>query len=94
MVGSGGSPGMPLTTGRLSQGMSQAIGLVLGYLFRQSWLPPRRTDVLVSDGELQEGQTWEAFLSAAHLNLHELVVALDLNDSQVDGSPSKVIAVP
>jgi transketolase len=91
MVGGGGSPGMPFTTGSLAQGLSQAMGLALG--LRLQGIHGRRTWVLVSDGELQEGQTWEALQAAAHLGLHELRVVLDLNDSQVDGSPDEVVTV-
>jgi transketolase len=46
--------------------------------------------VLVSDGELEEGQTWEAVIFAAHQNLDNLVVLLDANNSQVDGPVSSI----
>jgi transketolase len=88
MIGGGGSPGMPFTTGSLSQGLSQAIGSVLGRRLLQ--LPALRMFVLMSDGELQEGQSWEALLTAAHHGLWELTVLVDVNESQVDGPTSEV----
>jgi transketolase len=90
MVGGHGAPGMLFTTGSLAQGLSQAIGLALA---RRVCGEPGRVFVLLSDGELQEGQTWEAFLTLAHHELASVVVLLDLNDSQVDGSPEDVLAL-
>lgn len=91
MIPSYSSPGMLFTTGSLAQGLSQAIGLALGERVRG--LRGGRTFVLVSDGELQEGQTWEALMSAAHFQLSEITVVIDLNDSQVDGSPSRILGI-
>ncbi len=90
MIGGGGSPGMPFTTGSLAQGLSQALGLALARRLRGE---PGRVFVYLSDGELQEGQTWEAFLALAHFELTSVVVVLDLNDSQVDGSPREVLGI-
>lgn len=90
MIPSGSAPGMPFTTGSLAQAASQAIGLALARRVRGE---PGRVFVYLSDGELQEGQTWEAFMAAAHYRLGELTFVLDLNDSQVDGSPDDVMGV-
>jgi transketolase len=91
MIGGGGSPGMPFTTGSLSQGLSQAIGQALGR--RLQGLPQTRIFVFVSDGELEEGQSWEALLSAAHHRLIELTILIDVNDSQVDGPIAEVMEI-
>jgi len=90
MIGGGGMPGMPFTTGSLAQGLSQALGFALG---RRLLGEPGRVAVLASDGELQEGQSWEALMALAHFGLREVIVVLDLNDSQVDGSPREVMGV-
>ncbi len=90
MIGGAGSPGMPFTTGSLAQGLSQAIGLALG---RRINGQPGRVFVYVGDGELQEGQTWEALMSLAHFALTSVVVVLDLNGSQVDGDPAQIMGV-
>jgi transketolase len=90
MIPSGSAPGMLFTTGSLAQALSQSIGLALA---RQLRGDPGGVFVYVSDGELQEGQTWEALMAVAHYGLTELVVVLDLNDSQVDGSPDDVMAL-
>lgn len=90
MIGGGGAPEMPFTTGSLGQGLSQALGLALARRMRGE---RGRVFVLISDGELQEGQTWEAFMALAHLGLTSVTVLIDLNDSQVDGSPREVMAI-
>jgi transketolase len=90
MIPSGSAPGMLFTTGSLAQALSQSIGLALARRMRGI---PGRIFVYVSDGELQEGQTWEALMAARHYGLGELVILLDLNDSQVDGSPDDVMRV-
>jgi transketolase len=90
MIGGGGAPGMPFTTGSLAQGLSQAIGLALG---RRLLGQPGRVVALLSDGELQEGQTWEALMALAHYRLESVPVVIDCNDSQVDGSPTAVMGI-
>lgn len=81
-IGTEGSPVVDLTCGSLAQGLSGAIGLALAARMRGE---ARRTFAFVSDGELQEGQTWEAAMFAGHHRLDRLVVLLDANNSQVDG---------
>ncbi len=90
MIPSGSAPGMLFTTGSLAQAVSQAIGLAHARRMRNVG---GRIFVYISDGELQEGQTWEALMALAHYRLTEVVVVLDLNDSQVDGSPDDVMRV-
>lgn len=85
-----GLPGFPITGGSLGQGLSQAVGLTLGDRMAGR---DTRTFCIVSDGELQEGQTWEAAMSAAHYRLNNLVVLIDNNRMQADGDPAMVMAV-
>ncbi|MGD9537020.1 MAG: 1-deoxy-D-xylulose-5-phosphate synthase N-terminal domain-containing protein [Alphaproteobacteria bacterium] len=90
MIGGRGAPGMVFTTGSLAQGLSQAIGLALAKRHKGE---PGRVVVYLSDGELQEGQTWEAFMTLAHYRLSSVLVVLDLNDSQVDGAPAGIMTI-
>jgi len=90
-IGTERSPGVDLVCGSLGQGLSGAVGFALSHRLRG------RTDVrtfaIISDGELEEGQTWEAALFAAHNGLDRLVVLLDANDSQVDGPVSSITTI-
>lgn len=87
-IGTETSPGVDLTTGSLGQGLSGAVGLALAH--RVKGAADVRVFALVSDGELEEGQTWEAAMFAGHHRLSDLVVLLDANDSQVDGPVSSI----
>ena len=73
---------MDYTCGSLGQGLSAALGFALSDRLRGSGA---RIFTMVSDGELEEGQVWEAALFAAHHRLDRLTVLLDANNSQVDG---------
>ncbi len=75
-------PGTELSTGSLGQGFSVAVGMALADRIDGK---KRRVYVLVGDGESQEGQIWEAGMSAAQLQLGNLVAFLDCNRCQVDG---------
>jgi transketolase len=81
-IGTESSPVVDYTCGSLGQGLSAAIGLALGDRLNGS---QARTYALLSDGELQEGQVWEAALFGAHHRLDAVTVLLDANNSQVDG---------
>jgi transketolase len=85
-----GIPGFEITAGALGQGVSQAVGLALGERLRGSG---RRIYCVASDGELQEGQVWEALMSAAHHRLDNLVVIVDNNRMQADGDVAEVLEV-
>lgn len=85
-----GLPGFPITGGSLGQGLSQAVGFALADRMSHS---PARTYCIVSDGELQEGQIWEAAMSAGHYGLSNLVVLIDNNHMQADGDPAEVMNV-
>jgi transketolase len=88
MIGGTGAPGMPFTTGSLAQGLSQAIGVALA---RRLQGKGGHIYVYTSDGELQEGQTWEAFMSLGHQKLDNITVFVDVNYSQVDGDTRAVL---
>jgi transketolase len=85
-----GTPGFEITGGSLGQGLSQAVGMALGerLLDRDS-----RVYCLLSDGELQEGQVWEAAMCAAHYRLDNLVALVDDNRMQADGATADVMTV-
>jgi transketolase len=85
-----GTPGFEITGGSLGQGLSQAVGMALGARLRNR---DARVFCLVSDGELQEGQVWEAAMSASHHRLGTLTVLVDNNGIQADGATSAVMGV-
>ena len=87
-IGTESSPVVDITGGSLGQGLSSAVGLALAAQLRHD--TTRRVFALLSDGELEEGQVWEAAMFAAHRGLGNLVVLLDANDSQVDGPVSTI----
>jgi transketolase len=83
------TPGLDMTSGSLGQGLSVGLGMALAG--RQA-----RVDydvyVVMSDGEMQEGMTWEAAMAAAHFNVANLTVVVDKNDLQVDGLVDEVMS--
>jgi len=90
MIGGEHSPGLELTTGSFGQALSQAAGIAMA---RQRRGDTGRVFVFVSDGELQEGQMWEAFQQAAFYRQDNLAVFVDANGQQVDGRTEHVMAV-
>jgi len=82
LIGAEHSPGFETTTGSLAQALSVAVGQAL---VRKRFNRPGRIWALISDGEMEEGQTWEALQSAANFELDNLIVLLDANGVQVDG---------
>jgi transketolase len=87
-IGTESSPVADITGGSLGQGLSSAVGLALAAQLRHD--TARRVFALLSDGELEEGQVWEAAMFASHRGLGNLIVLLDANDSQVDGPVSSI----
>jgi transketolase len=85
-----GTPGFEITGGSLGQGPSQAVGMALGERLAGRGA---RVYCLLSDGELQEGQVWEAFMAAGHHRLDNLVMMVDNNRMQADGSTAEVMSV-
>lgn len=82
------SLGLENTGGPLAQGISQAVGAALGLRLDNS---TARVFCLVSDGEQDEGQTWEAVLCAAKYGLDNLTVIMDRNNIQIDGTTEHVM---
>ncbi|MFA7201679.1 MAG: transketolase [Candidatus Paceibacterota bacterium] len=81
-------PGIETTSGPLGSGLSQGIGIALaGRMDRKQY----RTYVILSDGEHNEGQTWEALLLAGKLKLNSLTVIIDRNNIQIDGFTEEVM---
>ena len=82
------TPGMEITGGSLGQGLGIAVGMCLG-------LKRKGSDAfvynLLSDGELNEGSTWEAAMSASHWKLDNLIALVDVNNQQADGASSGVL---
>ena len=82
-------PGVDMSTGSLGQGVSTAVGMALGAKHTGSHC---RVYTLLGDGEIQEGQCWEAFMAAAHYKLDNLVVIVDNNGLQIDGNVADVMS--
>jgi transketolase len=83
-----GLPGVRVASGSLGQGLSVAIGAALGKKINKD---NRRVVVLTGDGELQEGQNWEAAMFAAHHKVDNLIAFVDYNGQQIDGSTAEVM---
>ena len=88
MIGAEHSPGMEVTTGSLAQGLSMASGL--------AWARKKKGEagkvwVYMSDGEFQEGQTWECLAAMSHHGIDNIRVVVDVNRQQCDGAMSSVL---
>ncbi len=83
-------PGVRVASGSLGQGMSVAIGAALTKKINED---PHLVFSLHGDGELQEGQNWEAIMFAAHNKVDNLIATVDLNGQQIDGPTSKVLSL-
>jgi transketolase len=83
------TPGMEITGGSLGHGLGIAVGACLGLKRKQS---ASFVYNLLSDGELNEGSTWEAAMSASHWKLDNLIAIIDVNNQQADGHSSEVLA--
>ena len=82
-------PGVDMSTGSLGQGISTACGMALAAKKQNK---TNRVYTLLGDGEIQEGQVWEACMFASHYNLDNLCVIVDNNGLQIDGDISKVMS--
>ena len=82
-------PGVDMSTGSLGQGISTAVGMAIAakHTGKQN-----RVYTLLGDGEIQEGQVWEACMSAAHYKLDNLCVIVDNNGLQIDGAIDAVMS--
>lgn len=85
-----GLPGIRIATGSLGQGLSVAIGAALAKRHNQE---DRLVYSLHGDGEMQEGQNWEAFMFAAHHRVDNLIMTIDLNNAQIDGPMKEIMSL-
>ena len=83
-----GLPGIRVASGSLGQGLSVAIGSALTKKLDKD---PKTVFVLMGDGELQEGQNWEAIMYAAANKVDNLIATIDLNGRQIDGNTDDVL---
>lgn len=81
-------PGVDMTTGSLGLGISAACGMALSF---KSAGKPNRVYAILGDGELEEGQVWEAAMFAGHYRLDNLCAFIDFNGLQIDGDITKVM---
>jgi len=85
-----GLPGVRIASGSLGQGISVACGAALAKKLNND---PKLVYALMGDGEIEEGQNWEAFMFAAHQKIDNLIVTIDLNGQQIDGSTKEVMGL-
>ncbi|MBJ7428518.1 MAG: transketolase [Bacteroidia bacterium] len=83
-------PGIRMASGSLGQGVSVAAGAALAKKLNGD---KNLVYVLMGDGEIQEGQNWEAFMFATHNKIDNLIVTIDFNGQQIDGSTQKVMGI-
>lgn len=81
-------PGVDMSTGSLGQGVSAACGMALGAKYNKQDV---RVYALLGDGELEEGEVWEAAMFAAHYHLDNLCLLVDCNGFQIDGPVTEVM---
>lgn len=84
------TPGIDANTGSLGQGASIAVGMAIAAKYKKA---DYRVFAVLGDGELQEGQVWEASMSAAHYKLDNLTFILDNNGLQIDGPNDQVMSL-
>jgi len=82
-------PGLETTSGPLAQGTSQAVGMAYGLMMDHK--KSQRVYLIMSDGEQDEGQTWEAISFAAKYKLHNLTAIIDRNNIQIDGYTEEIM---
>jgi transketolase len=83
-------PGIEVSTGSLGQGLSVANGIALGLRLDNN---PARVYCIMGDGEIQEGQIWEAAMTAAHYNIDNICAVVDNNELQIDGPVEEVMGI-
>ncbi len=83
-------PGVRIASGSLGQGISVAAGAALAKKMNGD---SKLVYALMGDGEIQEGQNWEAFMFAAHHKVDNLIVTIDFNGQQIDGSTREIMGI-
>ncbi len=84
------TPGVDVSTGSLGQGLSIACGMALAAKLDRR---PCRVFTICGDGEMQSGQIWEAAMFASHQKLDNLIVFIDRNKLQIDGSTEEIVSI-
>ena len=82
-------PGVDMSTGSLGQGISAAVGMAMAAKYQGK---TNRVYTVLGDGEIQEGQVWEACMAAAHYKLDNLCIVVDNNGLQIDGNVADVMS--
>jgi transketolase len=85
------TPGIEVSTGSLGQGLSMSIGIALA--LRLDHIDDAHVFALLSDGDCQEGQTWEAATAAPHFGISNLTAVLDYNHLQTDGTTEEIMDI-
>ncbi len=85
-----GTPGIDMSTGSLGQGISAACGMAMGAKLKKDDF---KVYAILGDGELNEGEVWEAFCFASHYNLSNLIIFVDYNGLQIDGTNEEVMGL-
>jgi transketolase len=83
------TPGVEVSTGSLGQGLSMSLGIALG--LRIDRIDEAHVFAILSDGDCQEGQTWEAAMAAAHFGVSNLTAVIDYNHLQTDGTTEEIM---
>ena len=84
------TPGVDMSTGSLGQGISAACGMALGAKHAGK---PINVYTILGDGEVEEGECWEAFMFANHYKLDNLCIMIDVNGLQIDGTNDEVMSL-
>jgi transketolase len=83
-------PGVRIATGSLGQGISVSVGAAVAKRMNKD---TKLVYALMGDGEIEEGQNWEAFMFAAHHKVDNLIVTIDYNGQQIDGSTKEIMGL-
>lgn len=86
-------PNVEASTGSLGQGLSVALGMAMAARIGHQKDPRFHVYTMLGDGELQEGQVWEAAMSAAHFKVNNLIAFIDRNNGQIDGLVDKIMTI-
>lgn len=86
-------PGIEASTGSLGQGLSVALGMALSARLFNKEKPLFNAYAVLGDGELQEGQIWEAAMCASHYQVHNLLAIVDRNQGQIDGLVNDIMNI-
>lgn len=84
------TPGVEVATGSLGQGLSMACGIAMSLKLDKN---PAKVFVMLGDGEMQEGNVWEAIMQASHRKLDNLIAIVDRNRLQIDGNTEDIMSL-